>query len=150
MGNQAVVYGFIEGFQNFPTDRMYADWNRSVLGNLPEDDDYPYLVKEMFSISESNVVSLRYCFQIIHFGASYKNIDEDWETWLVKFETLLSKLYWGRAVVHLDAEMIGKYRYEWLAQKAAASFNSEGILSEPNYSWEFTGEPRSFVADSDS
>ena len=143
MGYQTVVYGIIESYPNFSEERLYADWNKAVILNIPEEDEFPFLVKDMFSITERNKVSLDYHFQIIHFGASYKEVESNWDTWLNKFEALLSKLYWARAVVYMEAELVGNYKYEWLAN-LNHSRNSDGILSQPISSWEFVGEPRKF------
>ena len=149
MGSQTVVYGFIEGRQNYldhinpERSALYADWNKSVILALPSTDEPPYLVKEMFAISEYNQVSLQYGFQIIHFGASYKNLEDEWPLWLAKFEQLLRQLHWGQAVVRIESDSVGSHEYRWRAQAADRNSSATGLRT-PVTEWEFKGGSRSF------
>jgi hypothetical protein len=47
-------------------------------------------------------VSVAYMLRPIHFAASLKTVEWEWEEWLVKFERLLSTLDGLTAVVHLE------------------------------------------------
>lgn len=63
MGQQSVVYGIIEGYQNYPHKGcMYADLNRVVIESLPEEDDWPFLVRDLFAITKRNKSCLDYHF----------------------------------------------------------------------------------------
>jgi hypothetical protein len=81
--------------------------------------------------------------QAMHFGASYKYLEDGWHLWLTKFERLLRHLFWYRARVHLRAELYGEYTYTWQCTETAL----EHLKADPPLpvtEWHFTGGPRSF------
>lgn len=137
MGHQSLVYGVIETL-SVPPDRALAatEANRQVLTRLPESDKWPFLVQSMFSISQSRVVNIEYATTVIHFGASYKDLEEEWADWLAKFESLLFQLQGITAVVRLESERFGSHKMEWGAKSS----------SLPSVSWEFLGGPRTYEA----
>ena len=145
MGHQSIVYGFIEGFSaaSSARNKLLCHLNEKVIQELPDADEWPFIVKSMFSVTPSDLVTVSYNCQFIHFGASYKEVESAWEEWLEKFEMLLSKLFWMSAQVHLQTELVGSYVYAWEATKDGLS----GINNEPPQPvshWEFEGEPRKF------
>ena len=92
MGHQSLVYGVIEVFPS-GTQRPDADSRtQTALAALPESDDWPFLVRSMFSATFNEHVSVAYMLRPIHFAASLKTVEWEWEEWLVKFERLLSML----------------------------------------------------------
>ncbi len=136
MGHQTLVYGAIEVFPSGP-NRPDADARtESALKALPEADDWPFLIRSMFSVTASDQVSVAYCYRVIHFGASLKTVEWEWEEWLVKFERLLSLLDGLTATVHLQSELVGDHSYSW--RRTIAS-----IACWPP-EWEFEGGTRSF------
>lgn len=128
MGMRSLVYGVIE----LPPRPSHGEADiESALDSLPETDEWPFLVRGMFSQTASR--GLTYEFRIVHFGASLKEIENDWSVWVEKFEFLLSQLHGVSAVVHLESEAVGDHRLEW------ASLNESGI-----HRWQFLSGPRSF------
>lgn len=116
MGSESIIYGKIEGaaWRSEDGQKLHR-LNRFILDEvLPVTDDWPFLTRSMFSIPGENSHEGTYRTQVIHFGASIKDAQEEWNTWLLKFETLLSRLYWFSAVVHLESEVGGNHRYEWV------------------------------------
>ena len=75
--------------------------NMLALEALPIVDSFPPLTRNLFSIT-----SCRYRVagfnqeQVIHFGGSFKDIAQAWDTWLGKFEGLLKIIYWSEARVN--------------------------------------------------
>lgn len=109
---------------------------------LPPSDENPPLTRGMFSITGSTEM---YQSQIIHFAASIKALEQNWHIWLEKFETLLSKLYWFGAIVHLESELFeGDYQYQWVVTDEAVDQNLFNDPILPISQWEFSGGPRKF------
>lgn len=116
MGYQSIVYGRILGVN-------YA-WG----SNIDINND-----RLLFHRLNKN--------QVIAFGASYKEVELSWMDWIVKFENLLSKLYWTEAVVHLETERGGNYVYQWKNNNPRPS---QSDLKNSKDNWEFEGGPLEF------
>ena len=116
MGSESIIYGIIEGATWRSDDfRRLHRLNRQILDQaLPMTDEWPFLTRGMFSIPGEECHEGTYRTQVIHFGASIKDAEEEWDNWVVKFEVLLSRLYWTSALVHLHSEVGGSRRYEWV------------------------------------
>lgn len=56
--------------------------------------------------------------QVIHIGASFKELEGDLPIWLGKFEAVLRRLFWFSARLHMDSWM-GSYRFEWSPEDVA-------------------------------
>src|SRR5262245_48048466 len=100
MGFQLTVYGKIDGIQSL------SERNALVLDSLPEQDEWPWLVKRMFTMPAPWPQGT-YRSQCIHFGATFKDDPSDpsrFFEWIEKFEGLLKKLYWISANLHLERE----------------------------------------------
>ncbi|GAA5162165.1 hypothetical protein [Viridibacterium curvum] len=91
----------------------------------------------MFSISENQNVNLAYEYRVLHFGASYKEIEFEWDEWLQKFERFLSTLLGVTAIVHMESDHFGNHAYEWVCQPPAEPL--------PPMAWEFQGGQRNFT-----
>jgi hypothetical protein len=158
MGMESVVYGFIQG-PRWPHQEVHhgdprleinqklrnkVHQNLSAISMLPEnDDEWPFLSRCMFSSSTPSFQTT-YKSQIIHFGASFKNIEWEWEEWLTKFEALLHTMYWDEVRLHLISEMFNSsFHYAWKDD------NEERAISpdhpDPVTHWTFSGEPRTFL-----
>lgn len=125
-----------------PSDERHPDADlrtKAALAALPERDDWPFLVRPMFSTTCSDHVSVAYSLRPVHFAASFKTVEWDWEAWLVKFESLLSTLDGLTAIVHLETELVGNHTYKWQRKPA-------NVGNWPP-EWEFEGGPRSFRPD---
>ena len=134
MGTQSMVYGVIETWSS----RTYygaeiAAANTRVLSELPETDEWPFLIRSMFAETVEPPNGVEYESRIIHFGAAFKEIETEWKEWTDKFESLLHQLKGRSAVVHLESELVGDHKLVWVAIEVA------GV-----WKWEFLSGPKSF------
>lgn len=106
MSDIHTVSGFIE---EFAADRQF---NESVLAALPEKDEYPPLVRSMFTIISSEAAP-RWRPRVIAFGILDNGFADALPNWLPKFEGLLTRLMWCCAVLHIDTECSGTYKIEY-------------------------------------
>lgn len=115
MDQESIVYGCIRAQ---PTDEALRDQqfraNLAAIASLPEDDGVPLLAREMFGASGRDIFSGTYHTQVIHFGASYRAVEYEWEQWLARFEALLAKMYWVSATVHLQTELSGNHTFVYV------------------------------------
>lgn len=113
MDQESIVYGCIKDAVHYQDDAMRRQANRSAMLSLPKADEWPYLCQEMFAIPHMETSTEHYQTEVMHFGASYKAIEYEWAQWMEKFETLLNKMYWVSAVVHLETELTGTHTFTW-------------------------------------
>ncbi|WP_315289048.1 hypothetical protein [Pseudomonas oleovorans] len=128
MESESIVYGCI---RDWPSDdpeqrRLRRETNHGVLAELPSGDLWPFLGREMFSFCELPGAGL-YQTQVIHFGASYGAVEYEWNLWIEAFETLLKRLYWASAVVHLETELNGMHTFRWESDSGFHSPQEGGI-----------------------
>lgn len=130
MSNRTCLLGKIE-----VPSAWNGSWerNRRVLRELPEEGEWPWLIRGMFSTTPERV---SYAYRAHFFAAELKGIEEDWGEWLEKFEDLLRRLEWTSATVHLETEQMGEHSYRWLADDPRAG--------APAAAWRFEGGPREF------
>lgn len=114
MGHQTFVYGVIQTLTDRDGKALAA--NRAVLASLPTADDSPFMVREMFALSESAQVQVQYSYALVHFAASYKQLEDLWTEWIQKFEQVLFRLHGVSAVVHVEGERLPAQRVEWEAR----------------------------------
>lgn len=124
MGRPTELYGYIIEYSVWERDendihqRVYEQ-NEKMIDSLPAMDAWPPLSREMFSICRNDKElplyspNLEYFGRMIHFGAYVKGIERYWGEWKVKFEDLLSKLYFCEARVHINSDYSGKWIAEW-------------------------------------
>ena len=118
MGHEVIIVGCIEGAG---VDRCPAH-NSDMLAALPAEDEWPALVRGMFALPAAWPHGT-YRSQVIHFGASFKDEPQDrlcWDNWLVKFETLLRRLHWWSATLHLVTEFEPERVYRWVPTTVAS------------------------------
>lgn len=109
---ESIVYGCIRDQAGDDVDReARRRANMDALASLPDDDGFPLLPRAMFGASGVDRCDGTYHTQVIHFGASYRAIEYEWEQWLARFEALLSRMYWVNAVVHLQTELSGNHTF---------------------------------------
>jgi hypothetical protein len=123
VGHEAILYGRIIGASGRlgPGYRVLQDRNRAVIRRLPQEDDWPWMVRGMFALPAAYPQGT-YRRQIIHFGLSIKDDPRDrgvWDVWLGKFEAVLQRLYWWSAVAHLSTDFEPPRVFEWVPTEAA-------------------------------
>ncbi len=112
MDQESIVYGCIKDQPGDTAEReLRYRSNLAAIAGLPEDDGFPLLAREMFGSSGRDLFEGTYHTQVIHFGASYRAIEYEWEHWLQRFEALLARMYWVSAVVHLQTELSGNHTF---------------------------------------
>ena len=102
--------------------------NETILSQLPLEDDFPPLVREMFSWAPLSQPMITYKNRLIHFAASMKDFDCEARGWLDKFENLLKNLYWESAFVRIEMPYIGKEEFTWEPSRAWVEKLCQGNL----------------------
>lgn len=117
MFSESVVYGCIRDWPVRDADEQLqrVEHNRQVLAGLPAAEVWSLLSRDMFSCM-APADQLSPTSQVIHFAASYRSVEYEWDTWVRQFETLLKRLYWSTAVVHLETESSGAHRFSWQSE----------------------------------
>ena len=144
MSHEVTIYGAIFGSHG-PTSSFYWLYvkNREVLGSLPARDSSPPLERTFCTIPMNAGKPGFHQTQMIHFGLSFRNFEDDWPIWLGKFESLISELYWTKVRLHLDSELFGEFDYCWDATPEALRGFAES-RPQPVRDWVFAGGPRDF------
>ncbi|MGS2724026.1 hypothetical protein ACVBEJ_09785 [Porticoccus sp. GXU_MW_L64] len=109
MGSESLVYGCIRDMSFGDGDNRHEN-NCCALQTLPERDGYPLLSREMFALPMQDD---ELGCQVVHFGACYRGVEYEWAQWLLRFETLLKKMYWVSATVQLETELYGVHSFNW-------------------------------------
>lgn len=126
MSHESIVYGCIKDIV-YSDDRADVqarrEINRRVLQSLPSSEDWPLLSREMFAQPANAIVVDDLHTDVVPFGNSYKGVEYEWEQWLQRFETVLQKMFWVSATVHLETELNGVHTFTW---------NAEGDCHEPD------------------
>ncbi len=121
MDQESIVYGCIQDLAFDPGDthsRSRRRANREVLLALPDAEDWHLLCREMFCIPSEMSLAKGYQTEVMHFGASYKAVEYEWEQWISSFEAVLKKMYWVSAIVHLQTELSGSHVFSWESSRA--------------------------------
>lgn len=126
---ESIVYGIIRHnpLGNDFKARVQRRTNIMAIQALPEmvDDEWSLLSREMFAMPGEDVFSGTYQTQVIHFAASYKAVEYEWEHWLRQFEALLKNMYWVSATVHLETELSGKHTFSWHSEHGHTPSDAE-------------------------
>jgi hypothetical protein len=138
MDQESIVYGVVRdiAYGTQMERRVRRAHNRQVVERLPDADGWPFICREMFGISGFNEMEGTYQTQIIHFGASYRAIEYEWQLWMKKFESFLVDMYWVSAKVHLETELSGLHTFVW---EAEGSSHSPGESLKVRCEWEREG-----------
>jgi len=142
MGSRSIVYGYIEGVwlgPGSPKNELLRGLNAAAIEALPITDDWPFLTRSLFKISDPTVDGGGYRNHIVHFGGSFKQIEDDWAAWLAKFERLLSQMYWETAEAHLLTEFDGEFSYCWEVTREAFLNMRDLDPPRPAGQWTFEG-----------
>ena len=106
--SESVVYGCIK---NIVVDETGRDHNRNAMQQLPSAESWSLINREMFSLPGQQPMDTEMMTEVVHFGASYQGVEHEWNIWLEQFESLLRKMYWVSATVHLETEMSGLHSF---------------------------------------
>jgi hypothetical protein len=146
MGRTDRIYGSIfrrVGGASHPDYVRRVSETLWALEMLPLQDCYPPLTRNMFSLTSSRYrIPGLYKELVIHFGLTVKNIEEQWDVWLGKFESVLEILNWEHARTHLEFESAPDgfqeecFDYRWTFP--------DGAEKTDRRSWKFEGGPREF------
>ncbi len=113
MDQESIVYGCIKDTTSIVSDAKRRAVNRRAMLSLPRADGWPFLSQEMFAIPKIEISGDSYQTEVMHFGASYKAVEYEWDQWIEKFEELLSKMFWVSVTVHLETELSGTHTFTW-------------------------------------
>lgn len=136
MSHETIIYGFIEGATWKPPEyRRFQEANLDVLGALPETDEFPPITRGMFSCTPLES-PCTFRAQVIHFGGSMNGLNFDAvPEWILKFESVLSRLYWFEATVHVWTDYIdGAYQFWWKIGDKCLSAYHDGD-PQPTSTW---------------
>lgn len=139
----SIVYGNIIGV---PNNHALQKADKSIIETLAADDPrWPWIGRDTFLVPDADNSKI-YRSQVIVFGASYKQVEEDWEAWLGKFDSLLAGLSWVSATVHLDAELLPQpYTYDSTCDiKQRDGWAAGAPAPKPSQIGHFSGGPRAF------
>lgn len=136
MEQESIVYGCIKDIAYSEYESTRRRQNRQAMLSLPTADDWPFLCQEMFSIPSAEANRANYQTEVMHFGASYKAIEYEWEQWIEKFEALLNQMYWVSATVHLETELSGTHTFTWEANSNFHAPNSGNMQVRCEWSHE--------------
>jgi hypothetical protein len=138
MSAESVIYGSIVhfGVPRHPVAGQCYELNQKVIESLPVDvlpGSYE-MAQSFFTVPMPRPWGF-YRSQVIHFGASYNHLEDYWSQWLASFESLLKRLYWHEARLHLDSEYFDRQEYLWRADARCVLHTPPSPIS----SWEFEG-----------
>jgi len=139
MSHETIIYGYIEGRawrkENY---RKYQKRNIEIVSSLPNEDTDLHFVNGIFAskIPHESTIQGTFNTHILHFGASLKTRKTDQRhNWIAKFEELLGDLYWNAAIVHIDTEIYGRYKYEWQRKTEGVISNYDVEELSPTTNW---------------
>lgn len=113
MDQESIVYGCIKDAPFEQEEFQHREANRHAISTLPAANEWPLISREMFTLPTLRPVGGYYQTEVMHFGASYKAIEYEWEQWIADFEALLKQMYWVSATVHLETELSGTHTFTW-------------------------------------
>ncbi len=113
MSNETQIYGRIDVPRwGQAWDTIAMQTNRQAIERLPDTDDWPPLIRGMFSVVPERVA---YRSWLIPFAAAVPGLDEQWDVWLNKFEDLLRSMTWFSVDLHLNTDYSGRHWFSWIA-----------------------------------
>lgn len=128
MGEQTIIHGRIALKGNFEKSREFI----KSLGN---DDKYPWIRTEMFSLGV-NERPYYYEGPMIAFAADYKGLEDDWTSFIIKFENVLRNIEFDTAKIQMETEFYGTYNFFWISKSDNDKFDDKEKLIETN-EWYF-------------
>jgi len=104
MGSQSIVHGRILLDRD---EKASQDFIKS----LGEDKYWPQISTEMFGTGKE--LPNYYEYSVITFGATYKEVEDGWTSWILKFEHILRNVGFDTAKIQLETEQEGNYDFFW-------------------------------------
>jgi hypothetical protein len=151
MSFESIVYGFITEAWTGKSDwiennSVFVRHNNLILAGLTENDSWPPLAKNLFSLSthEPHGPNGNFRGRIIGIAGKFKQIEDDWGEWLNKFENVLKQLYWEKAKIHLITGYTSPYEFNW--ELDTKQYEEHFLSREPTppTTWKFEGPFRKF------
>ncbi|HHX35142.1 MAG TPA: hypothetical protein GX719_07725 [Gammaproteobacteria bacterium] len=127
MESESIVYGCIRDWSVADADEQR---NRSLINlqavqALPEADGWELFHRDLFGCSTLKNTAAQ--SQVIHFGSSYRSVEYEWAIWVQQFESLLKRMYWASAVVHLETETNGTHTFRWESEQYSHQPSDDGL-----------------------
>ena len=134
MGMRTTIYGYIEEMDLWrdPVRSKIRKHNADVIRSLPIADPWPPLSREMFATTtnykRADGPNLEYQGRIFHFGANLKSVEQEWGEWRLKFESLLARLYFLEAKVHVHPEYMLAATSTWMVDLLKYQVHDDGSM----------------------
>lgn len=136
MDQESIVYGCIKDVALYHEQAERRRVNREALLTLPEPAEGLFLTRDMFAIPGPDASAGHYQTDVMHFGASYRAVEYEWDEWIKTFEALLRKMYWVSATVHLETELNGIHTFSWTSLSNSHVPGASGIQLQCEWSRE--------------
>lgn len=133
MDQESIVYGCIKDVALYHEQAERRRVNREAMLALPEAEGGEFLSRDMFAIP---TLEAGYQTDVMHFGASYRAVEYEWDEWIKCFEALLRKMYWVSATVHLETELNGIHTFSWTSLSNSHVPGASGIQLQCEWSRE--------------
>ncbi len=122
MGHQSIVHGRILLNRNFEDSINF-------IKSIGEDECYPQISAEMFGGLNVNEPTY-WNHLLITFGSTYKEVEYYWDSFILKFETILRNVGFETAKIQLETELIGTYNFFWESKDGNSTGNENSSLIE--------------------
>lgn len=142
---RTTIYGYIEemDFWKDPIRSKVRKHNFEIIDSLPKADEWPPLSKEMFAIANNfrnhPGPNVEYSGRIIHFGANLKSVEREWNEWKIKFENLLTNLFFIEARAHFKTEYSSLETSSWRIDLLKYKVKHDNLMPDKilKEHWEF-------------
>jgi hypothetical protein len=128
MGAQTIIHGRIVLKGDF-------DKSKKFIKSLNNDEKYPWIRSEMFSLGASNR-PYYYDAPIVAFAADYKELEYDWMAFVIKFENVLRNIDFSTVKIQMETEFAGTYNFFWKSKSQNDKFDEKEKLIETD-EWYF-------------
>lgn len=122
MGVQTIIHGRINLIGDFAKSREF-------IKSLRNDDKYPWIRTEMFCLG-ANEKPYFYDGPIIGFAADYKGLENNWTSFIIKFENILRNIDFDTAKIQMETEFLGTYNFFWKSKTDHKKFEEKDKLIE--------------------
>lgn len=109
MSFKSIVHGRIASGNSYKENQHY-------INSLENDQPFPWIRSEMFGFQNLDRPYF-YDQPIITFGATYKQVEDDWTAWLIRFEHILENIDFDTAKIQLETEIYGTFNFFWKSKK---------------------------------
>lgn len=109
---QSILYGYILE----PDSKDAILINEKIIDELSHYDKWPPITQNFFKVSTTTSTDIQngaFEGRLIHLGGTFKTIENEIEEWLMKFESIISKMIWLSIKVHLITSYSDSTIFEW-------------------------------------